>query len=253
MGRLDGKIALITGGARGLGAEMGRAMAAEGAAVALTDVLVEEGERTASELREAGANALFLQQDVADEARWDAVVAEVQQKLGGLNVLVNNAGIGKIGTIEDTSLELWRRTMAVNLDGVFLGCRAGVKAMQTGGGSIINISSIEGMIANPLLAAYNASKGGVRVLTKSVALHCAEQGYGIRANSIHPGFIDTAIVSEGFADAPPELAEQIVELTPLKRFGQPPEVAGAAVFLASDESSFVTGSEMVIDGGFTAH
>lgn len=254
MGRLDGKIALITGGARGLGAEMGRAMAAEGAAVALTDILTSEGEATAAALRETGANAIFLEQDVTDEARWDAVIAETTQKLGPLSVLVNNAGIAEIGSIEDTSFEAWRRTQSINLDGVFLGTRAGVRAMKNGqGGSIINISSIEGIVGNPLIVAYNAAKGGVRLLTKSAALYCAEKKYPIRVNSMHPGFTLTAMVTEGFAAAPPELAEAAVAMTPLQRLGQPPEIAAGAVFLASDEASFVTGSELVMDGGFTAH
>ena len=253
MGRLDGKVALITGGARGLGAAMGRAMAAEGAAVALTDILADEGEQAAAALRDAGAKAMFLQQDVTDEARWDAVVSEVRGRLGGLSVLVTNAGIAKIGTVEESSFEDWRATMSVNLDGVFLGTRAGVRAMKDGGGgSIINISSIEGIVGNPLIVAYNAAKGGVRLLTKSAALHCAEQGYGIRVNSIHPGFTETAMVTDGFAEAPPELAEQVLAMTPMKRLGQPPEIAAGAVFLASDESAFMTGAELVIDGGFTA-
>lgn len=253
MGRLDGKIALVTGGARGLGAAMAQAMAAEGAAVALTDLLTAEGEAVAEEIRASGAKALFLEQDVTDEARWDQVIARVLGEFGGLNVLVNNAGIAEIGSVEDASLESWRRTMAVNLDGVFLGVRAGVRQMKaTGGGSIINISSIEGMVGNPMIAAYNASKGGVRILTKSAALHCAEQGYGVRVNSVHPGFVLTAMVTEGFAAAPPELGEAAIAMTPMKRLGEPKEIAAGVVYLASDESSFVTGSELVIDGGFTA-
>lgn len=251
MGRLDGKVALITGGARGLGEAMGRAMAREGAAVALTDLRVDEGETVAADLAAQGAQAVFLEQDVTDEARWDTVVDEVASRLGGVNVLVNNAGIAEIGTIEDTSFESWRRTMAVNLDGVFLGTRAGVRHMKArGGGSIINISSIEGIVGNPLIAAYNASKGGVRLLTKSAAIYCAE--FGIRVNSVHPGFSETAMVTDGFAAAPPELAEQVLAMTPMKRLGAPPEIAEGVVFLASDESSFMTGSELVMDGGVIA-
>ena len=220
MGRLDGKTALVTGGARGLGEAMARAMAAEGAAVAITDLLVDEGEKLAAELAAQGAKSLFLRQDVAEEARWEAVVDEIADKLGGLNVLVNNAGIAEIGSIEDASFESWRRTMSVNLDAVFLGTRAGVRFMKShGGGSIINISSIEGIVGNPLIAAYNASKGGVRILTKSAAVYCAEQGYGIRVNSVHPGFVPTTMVTEGFAAAPPELAGAVIEMTPMKRLG----------------------------------
>ena len=253
MGRLQGKIALITGGARGLGEAMGRAMAAEGAAVALTDLLEEEGKRVAADLTEQGHKAMFLQQDVTDEARWDAVVAEVSDRFGGLNVLVNNAGIAAVGAIDEASFADWRRTQAVNLDSVFLGCRAGVRYMKDqGGGSIINISSIEGIVGNAVLAAYNASKGGVRLLTKSAAVRCAEAGFGVRVNSIHPGFVMTAMVSEGFADAPPEMADQVIAMTPMKRFGTPEEIAAGAVFLASDESAFMTGSELVIDGGVIA-
>ncbi|MEM9725029.1 MAG: glucose 1-dehydrogenase [Pseudomonadota bacterium] len=253
MGRLQGKIALITGGARGLGEAMGRAMAAEGAAVALTDLLEEEGTRVAADLTEQGHKAMFLQQDVTDEARWDAVVAEVSDRFGGLNVLVNNAGIAAVGAIDEASFADWRRTQAVNLDSVFLGCRAGVRYMKDqGGGSIINISSIEGIVGNAVLAAYNASKGGVRLLTKSAAVRCAEAGFGVRVNSIHPGFVMTAMVSEGFADAPPEMADQVIAMTPMKRFGTPEEIAAGAVFLASEESAFMTGSELVIDGGVIA-
>ena len=253
MGKLAGKVALVTGGARGLGEAICRRMAEEGAHVVATDILSELGEALVADLISQGSSAIFLEHDVTDEARWEAVVSEAVAKFGHLDILVNNAGIGEIGTIEDTSFEDWRRTMAVNLDGVFLGLRSAVKAMKGhGGGSIINISSIEGIVGNRLVAAYNASKGGVRILSKSAALHCAESGYGIRVNSVHPGFVPTTMVANAAADAPPGFSEEALRDTPLGRFGAPEEIANTVLFLASDEASFVTGAELVVDGGFTA-
>ncbi len=254
MNRLTKKTALITGAARGFGAATARAMAAEGANVVLSDILEKEGAATAEAINADGGKALFLAQDVTDEKRWDEVTERAVAEFGKLDILVNNAGIAELGTIEDTTLEAWHRTIGINLDGVFLGTRAGVRAMKdTGGGSIINLSSIEGIVGNPMIVAYNAAKGGVRLLTKSAALWCAQNDYNIRVNSIHPGFVLTPMVTEAFKDAPPELAEAALASTPMKRFGTPEEIANAIVFLASDESSYMTGSELVVDGGFTAH
>ena len=184
------------------------------------------------------------------------MVDEILERHGHLDVLVNNAGIGVMATIEQETLEGWRRTQAVNMEGVFLGTREAVRAMKERGGSIINISSIEGIIGEPLVPAYNASKGGVRIFTKSVALHCAQQGYRIRVNSIHPGYIGTPLVANAMGALPPDeafaLQQELISRIPLGRLGDPQEIANGVLFLASDESSYMTGSELDIDGGYTA-
>ncbi|BBK31316.1 NAD(P)-dependent dehydrogenase (short-subunit alcohol dehydrogenase family) [Stella humosa] len=248
-GRVAGKVALVTGAGGGLGRAFCRALAGEGAQVVATDRDLAAAAATADE---CGGLALAL--DVTDEAAWIATMAEVARRLGRLDVLVNNAGIAILNTIEDTTIEEWRLTMGVNLDGVFLGCKHGIGLMKATGGSIINLSSVSGLVGGHNLAAYNASKGGVRLLTKSVALHCARAGYGIRCNSVHPSFVNTPMVDGMLAGAPdPEgtrrrLARQI----PLGRMGETDDIAPLVVYLASDESRFVTGSEMVVDGGLTA-
>jgi NAD(P)-dependent dehydrogenase (short-subunit alcohol dehydrogenase family) len=255
-GRVAGKVVLITGGARGLGLAGAEACAGEGARVVITDLDEAEGRAQAGRLASVGASVEFLRHDASDEGEWRSVVDTVLARHGRLDVVVNNAGISRIATVEDETLEGWRRVQAINMEGVFLGTREAIRAMKGKGGSIINLSSIEGIIGEPLTAAYNASKGGVRIFTKSAALHCAQQGYGIRVNSIHPGFINTAIVSGALATLPPEQAEALMQdlLTriPMGRVGEPHEIGNAIVFLASDESSYMTGSELVIDGGYTA-
>ncbi len=255
-GRVAGKVVLITGGARGLGLAGAEACAGEGARVVITDLDEAEGRAQAGRLASVGALVEFLRHDASDEGEWRSVVDTVLARHGRLDVVVNNAGISRIATVEDETLEGWRRVQAINMEGVFLGTREAIRAMKGKGGSIINLSSIEGIIGEPLTAAYNASKGGVRIFTKSAALHCAQQGYGIRVNSIHPGFINTAIVSGALATLPPEQAEALMQdlLTriPMGRVGEPHEIGNAIVFLASDESSYMTGSELVIDGGYTA-
>ncbi|MGB0907126.1 MAG: glucose 1-dehydrogenase [Maricaulaceae bacterium] len=253
MGRLTGKVAIITGGSRGLGEATARAMAAEGAAVLITDLRAELGEAVAADITVGGGKAAFLTQDVTDEARWAEVFAHAQAEFGAANVLVNNAGIALVGTIEDTSYADWRKTQAVNMDAVFLGTQAAVRHMkESGGGSVINISSIEGIVGNPVAFAYNASKGAVRILTKSAAIYCAKAGYGIRVNSVHPGFVPTDMVMDAVPLAPEGFVDEALAMTPMNRFGEPSEIANGVVFLASDESSYMTGSELVIDGGFTA-
>ncbi len=251
MGRLDGKIALITGGASGLGRETAMLFAREGARVAVTDINAEGGRAVAAEIGDA---ALFLAHDVTSEAQWIDVIAKTVAAFGGLHVLVNSAGIGLSKSVEDTELEEWRRVHAIDLDGVLLGCKHVIaKIADSGGGSIVNISSIAGIIAGHNMAAYNSAKAGVRHLSKSVALHCARKGYNIRCNSVHPAFIDTPILDsykERFGEevALGKFARQI----PLGRVGQPHEVAYAILYLASDESSFTTGTELIIDGGISA-
>lgn len=251
-GRLQGKSALITGGASGIGFATARRFIDEGARVAITDIDEAKGTAAAAEL---GAGAVFHQHDVTSEAAWKAVAAWVEGTHGGMDVLVNCAGIFKLGPLEETSLADWRETIAINLDGTFLGCQAAVLAMKTrGGGSIINLSSTAGLVGHGDTPAYNASKGGVRLLTKSVALHCAEKGYGIRCNSVHPAGIDTPMVREYFRLHPDPQGEAAswVGGTPLGRLGEASEIAALILYLASDESRFVTGAELVIDGGTTA-
>ena len=251
MKRVEGKVALVTGGASGIGRQSAIRLAGEGAKVVVSDLDGVGGQMTATTI---GGDAMFLEHDVTHEAGWRAVIEVVIERFGRLDVLVNCAGIALLRSIEDTSLDQWRRVHAVNLDGVFLGCKSAVAAMKPGGGSIVNLSSVSGLVGGHNLAAYNSSKGGVRLLTKSVALHCARQGYNIRCNSLHPTFIATPMVQAMIDEAPdPERARRnIARQVPLGRIGEPDDVAWAVVYLASDESRFVTGAEFVIDGGVTA-
>ncbi|MBT6094844.1 MAG: glucose 1-dehydrogenase [Rhodospirillaceae bacterium] len=252
MTRLTNKTALITGAASGIGRAVAARLADEGAHVALADFNRDAGVAAAEAIGDA---ALFVDLDVSREDAWQAGMAAVRASFGGLDILVNSAGVISLHSIEDTSLDEWRRVMGVNLDGTFLGCRFGVAAMKdTGGGSIINMSSVSGLVGGANLAAYNASKGGVRLLTKSVALHCAKKGYDIRCNSVHPSFVSTPMVddiADGARD-PDRARDAMAAQIPLGRMGSVEEVAGMVAYLASDEAAFVTGSEFVIDGGLTA-
>jgi 3alpha(or 20beta)-hydroxysteroid dehydrogenase len=263
--RLDGKVAIVTGGARGIGAELCRALASAGAAVLVTDVLEKEGQATAEGLRASGAQAEFIKHDVTSEAQWESLVATAQKKFGGLDVLINNAGIESMRFIADTTLEDFRRILEVNVIGVFLGCKHAIRAMRPGGGagrggSIINLSSIAGITGIIALGAYNASKGAVRLLTKSVAVECAQLKTGIRCNSIHPGLIQTDMGThflQNFVDlklVPDAAAAEAGFLAsiPMGEWGKPRDIAAGALYLASDASHYVTGSELVIDGGFVA-
>ena len=251
-GRLDGKVALISGGARGMGACEGALFAREGAHVVLADVLEEETRKRVDELSAAGHQALALRLDVTSESDWEAAVAATEERFGQLDVLVNNAGIADPAGIEDTTREQWDRIIAVNQTGVWLGMKAAAPAMRrAGGGSMINISSIYGLVGSATSAAYHASKGAVRIVTKTAALQFAPDG--IRVNSVHPGFIDTQMLRGTPKEiSNEELDAMIAEITPLGRVGTAEEIANGVLFLASDESSFVTGSELVIDGGYTA-
>ena len=250
---LDGKVALVTGGSRGIGAEIARALSSAGAAVMVTDILEKEGQGFAEELRSQGIRAEFLKQDVVVESQWEETVAATVKKLGGLDILVNNAGIEKMNFITDTTLEEFQKILDVNVSGVFMGCKHAVRAMRPGGiagkgGSIMNLSSIAGLVGIIALGAYNASKGAVRLLTKSVAVECAQLKTGIRCNSVHPGIISTPMVEALSADA----RQAVASAGCIKREGRPEEVAYGVLFLASDEASYVTGAELVIDGGYTA-
>ncbi|MBR8161938.1 glucose 1-dehydrogenase [Burkholderia vietnamiensis] len=252
MNRLQGKTALITGAGSGLGLAAAEAFAREGAIVYLTDIDRDRVQAEAERLSSAGHRAFAMAHDVTQEADWDRVIAAT----GSLDVLVNNAGIGRLGNVEEASLKDWRALLEINLDGVFLGTQKAIRAMKGKGGSIINVSSIEGIVGEPNLAAYNASKGGVRLLTKSAALHCAAHSYNIRVNSLHPGYIATPMVTGPLATMHAAQAKaiqaDIIGRIPLGRLAQPEEIAPALVFLAADESRYMTGSELVIDGGYTA-
>jgi NAD(P)-dependent dehydrogenase (short-subunit alcohol dehydrogenase family) len=249
-------VAVVTGGARGLGLAAATALAEEGAHVLITDRLVDEGLVQQERLRGLGHSVAFEQQDVTDPARWGAVLDSAVARWGRLDVLVNNAGVAIVADIEALSFEQWRHTLAVNLDAVFLGTQAAIARMKASGGSIVNIASIEGLVSDPKVPAYNASKGGVRMLTRSAAVHCASKGYAIRINNVCPGFVDTQMVSGAMGSLAPEEAQtfatRVLQRTPMGRMAMPDEIGRAVLFLASDESSYMTGSDLVIDGGYTA-
>ena len=247
--RLEGKVALISGGARGMGATEAKMFAREGAKVVIGDVLEEEGRQTEAEINETGGECLFVKLDVTSEAEWQQAVATTIARFGKLDILVNNAGIFRGNRVEDTTSEEWDQVMDINAKGVFLGTKHSIPEMRkAGGGSIVNISSVAGLVGNPYSSAYNASKGAVRLLTKSTAIQYAKDG--IRANSIHPGVIVTPMTQDVVND--PSFREFRLAANPISRLGQPADIAYGALYLASDESSFVTGSELVIDGGWTA-
>lgn len=255
--RLENKIALVTGAGSGIGLATAKRFAEEGAQVILTDINGESVEAAVAEIISSGGKATALFHDVTNENLWSSIVDSIITEHGRLDVLVNNAGIAIPANVEEDTLENWRAVHAVNSEGVFLGCRAAIPAMKEHGGSIINISSIEGIVGEPNVPSYNASKGGVRIFTKSVALHCAKNGYAIRANSVHPGFIATPLVANSIASMEPveaqELQERLMREIPVGAMGEPLDVANACLYLASDESKYMTGSELVIDGGYTCH
>ena len=248
--RLENKVALISGGARGMGAAHAKLFAEEGAKVVIGDILEEEGLRTEAEINEAGGECLFVRLDVTSEADWQQAVAAAVTRFGKLDILVNNAGVVSRGTLEDTTVEEWDRVMDVNAKGVFLGTKAAIPEMRrAGGGSIVNTSSISGNVGQDnLQPVYNASKGAVRIFTKSAAIQYAKDG--IRVNSVHPGAVDTPMAGARLAD--PELQKQADARNPLGRTAQPVEISYGVLYLVSDEASFVTGSELIIDGGYTA-
>ncbi|PWK64956.1 glucose 1-dehydrogenase [Aminobacter sp. AP02] len=256
MGRVEGKVAIVTGGASGMGAATARLLAREGAAVLVCDLQADKGRQVADAIQAAGGRSRYVEHDVTSEDAWKTAMALTLQAFGGLHILVNNAGVGApFGNVEDLSLDDWRKVMAVNMEGVFLGTKYGIETMRkTGkGGSIVNFSSTMGIVGSPSTAAYVASKGGVRLFTKSAALHCAKERYGIRVNSVHPGWIRTPMSSAALDKlAESGAGNKALELTPLGRVGEPDDVAYGVLYLASDESGFVTGTELVIDGGYTA-
>jgi 3alpha(or 20beta)-hydroxysteroid dehydrogenase len=243
MGRLDGKVAIVTGGARGQGAAEVRLFAAEGARVVISDVLVDEGKALAADLE----NVVFTRHDVSSEEEWDAAILLANERFGGLNVLVNNAGIAHTATIAKHTLTDYERLVAVNQLGVFLGIRSAIAPMTAaGGGSIVNISSGAGLRATRYMIGYAATKYAVTGMTAAAASELAH--FQIRVNSIHPGVIDTPMV----AGISPEMSAAMIKATPLRRLGAPEEIANVALFLASDESSYMTGAHLTVDGGATA-
>lgn len=253
MGRVAGKMAMVTGGASGLGAATCRLLAREGARVVVADINMDGAQEVADAINaDRPDTALAVHLDVTSEQGWIDALEQAAGFLGGLNILVNNAGIGGSAPVEDETFENWKKIQAVDLDSVFLGCKhalAHMKAHQPG--SIVNISSIAGLIAGHNMGAYNAAKAGVWLFSKSVALHCARRGYDIRSNSVHPTFIRTPILEGLFSQA--ENAEQkLARQVPLGRIGEPDDVAYAVLYLASDESRFVTGAELKVDGGISA-
>jgi NAD(P)-dependent dehydrogenase (short-subunit alcohol dehydrogenase family) len=263
MGQVEGKSIIVTGGASGIGAACAHTLAREGARVLITDIDATQGEEVVADIIRKGGTAAFVKQDVTDEKRWQEVVAEAVTRWKKLDGLVNNAGVGLAGSILDFSLEDWRRQMAINVEGVFLGTKYAVKAMKdTGGGSIVMISSVAGLVGSPRLAGYCATKGAVRLFTKAVALECAQNDWNIRVNSVHPGIIDTPIWTkipmggQQFNQAAGANALDPNQLAligaPVKRAGKPEDIANGVLFLCSDASSYMTGAELVIDGGIVA-
>ena len=254
-GRLESKRVIVTGGAKGIGRAIVERFSEERASVLLTDVDEAAGVDVA---KECGAS--FVKQDVSDEASWPALMDDIRTRFGGLDVLVNNAGLGDLAkgnSPEDTPLEEWRRIFKVNAEGVFLGCRAAIPVMaESGGGSIVNLSSIAALVPTPFITAYGASKAAMLQLSKSIALHCAQQGYNIRCNTIHPGQVTTPMHdglirdAAAAAGAPEEVVRaDFLSRIPIGEFGQTLDIANAALFLASDEARHITGEQLVVDGG----
>jgi NAD(P)-dependent dehydrogenase (short-subunit alcohol dehydrogenase family) len=263
--KLQGRVALVTGGARGIGAASAQALAEAGAAVLITDILDEDGERTAAAIAAKGGPAGYVRHDVRDEAAWKVAVGEAERRFGGLDILLNNAGIFARKAMSETSIEEFRHMQSINVEGVFLGMKTAIPALAKraaqwpGGGSIINLSSVAGLTGGAFIVPYNASKGAVRLMTKGAALECAQLGYKIRVNSIHPGVIETPMgqkVMDEMTAASPlsgnEVRGAMIALHPLGRLGEASDIANAVVFLASDDAAFMTGSEVVVDGGMTA-
>jgi 3(or 17)beta-hydroxysteroid dehydrogenase len=253
MQRVKGKIALVTGAGLGLGRAAALMLAREGARVIVTDIKEREGADVADEIVAAGGEAMFMVHDVSSSEAWRTVMAAAISRFGGLDILVNNAGVLFSSKIEETQLEKWRWLMSINCDGVFLGTKHAIAAMKDRGGSIINLSSVAGLVGLPEISAYCASKGAVALFTKAAALECAAAGYKIRVNSIHPGGIWTPMLEDFVGKRGDSHADTAAAgMHPVGHAGEPDDIAYGVVYLASDESRFVTGAELVIDGGYTA-
>ena len=263
--RVDGKVALVTGAARGIGACSARLLAEAGAKVVATNVESDLAEAVAREIRQAGGEAIARRLDVTDEEQWQAVIGEAVRTFGGIDVVVNNAGVENMNLVEDMPLRDWRQVMSVNSDGVFLGVKHAIRAMKPGGisgrgGSIINMASICAMIALKGAGSYSAAKAAITNLTKIAAVECGQNAYGIRVNSIHPGVILTELTKAGMEDSvkkglfksAAEAQAAYASMHPIGRLGEPEDIANAVLYLASDASRFMTGAELVVDGGFIA-
>lgn len=256
-GRVEGKMSFVTGAAQGLGEAIAYMLAKEGSKVVLTDINIEKLKTVEERINgDFPGSAFSLELDVTSESQWKETLSQAQEMMGGINILVNNAGIGGGSTVEDTDYETFKEVMTVDTDSVFLGCKYAIPIMKNySPGSIINTSSISGLIAGHNMAAYNTAKAGVWMLTKSVALHCARAAYNIRCNSIHPTFIDTPILDAMVERSNREKEDVMMKLArqvPLGKVGEPDDVAYTVLFLASDESKFITGAEIKIDGGISA-
>lgn len=266
MKRLEGRVALVTGGLRGIGIATVERLLEEGAEVIIADLKAPDDADVQATLKQLGQASSYLQLNVTDEAQWEAAAASVRRDFGRLDILVNNAGIDGIGPVETMPFETWRRVMAVNSDALFLATKHCTVLMSEtgkktrGGASIVNISSIMGLVGWVEASPYNASKGAARLFTKATALEFARKGMGIRVNSVHPGFVRTPLLQEGFdraaelntASTAQELLSTLDQMTPLGRVAEPSEIAATIAFLASDDASYMTGSELVVDGGWTA-
>lgn len=256
MGRVNGKKVFITGGAQGLGACFARMLADQGAKVALTDVNLKGAEKTAAAINEShSGSAIAIQHDVTRKEEWERALSEAAEAMGGISVLINNAGVGSFGNIETETYENWRRTQEIDVDSIYVGTQLAMPYLkESQPASIINISSVAGLIADGMMLSYNAAKAAVWMMSKSIALHCAKSGYDIRCNSVHPVFTRTPIVDPLIAlGGGGETGEaKLVRQIPLRRLGEPEDVGYCVLYLASDESRFVTASEFKIDGGITA-
>jgi len=254
MGRVSGKAAIVTGAASGLGREISCLLAREGAKVIATDINKDDGQACVDKILANGGDGVFFQQDVSLEEDWQRLMTFTMKRYGRLDIHVNCAGVFLSGSIEKLTLEQWRWVMSVNLDGTFLGIKYAAEVMKkNSGGSIINISSVGGMVGTIDSAPYNTSKGGVRILSKAAAMEFSKAGYdyNIRVNSVHPGVIETPMTAPMIHD--PKGGKEMLSWTPIGHFGEPIDVAYGVLFLASEESKFITGSELVIDGGWSAH
>lgn len=253
---LKNKVVIVTGAARGIGRATVAAFARAGAIVVATDILNDELAALVEELKQAGGQVEGVYQDVTEAEEWPRLMADVVARHGGVDVLVNNAGIAIIGSIETQTLQDWRLTSRVNVESVFLGTQAAIATMKNRGGAIINVASVAGNVGEPRLSAYNASKGAVKLLTINAALHCAQHGYPVRINSVHPGYTDTPLVTAAIGSMPKEdgdsYAAEILSHIPVGRLARPEEIAGPILFLASDLASYMTGSGLIVDGGYTA-
>lgn len=253
LGRVVGRTAIVTGGASGLGAATARLLAREGAHVLVTDVQQVLGEAVVKEIVDAGGEAVFAHHDVVDEAAWETVFAEAAARYRTASILFNNAGVRPRTTrLEDLALEDWEAHLRVNLSGVFLGVKHAIKAMKRNGGAIVNTSSIYGIVGAHMVGAYAAAKGGVRTLTKAAAAECCALGYNIRINSVHPGFIETPMQHSVIEEYGERAEQHMRRVTPMSRVGEPIDIAEAVLYLVAESGKYVTGSELVVDGGMTA-